>query len=266
MLVMATPLGDLDDIATAIRKGNAKGLSAHFDSMVELKVDKKEGTYSKAQAEQIVKDFLGIKDRLTDRCVVFLHDVGLRDMDMGWLAVQEHASAMGLRGFDLSATDSGSSLLVRGVPTLERMLGQTCPGLRAHNDVFHAGLQIPMPPARGETDVLLVRDSERVAFFGAGQDLAHYGGFILRYPDSVAGIFDDDPGKVGETRYGQVVRSGGELASVAPDAVVLSTHGHADAARDRVRGLLPGLVERVYPRVGLGVPTRVVRLPDGGER
>ena len=59
LLVMATPLGDLDDIATAIRKGNAKGLSAHFDSMVELKVDKKEGTYSKAQAEQIVKDFFG---------------------------------------------------------------------------------------------------------------------------------------------------------------------------------------------------------------
>ena len=34
LLVMATPLGDLDDIATAIRQGNAKALSAHFDSMV----------------------------------------------------------------------------------------------------------------------------------------------------------------------------------------------------------------------------------------
>lgn len=214
--------------------------------------------------EQIVKDFIGISDRLSDRCVVFLHDVGLRDMDTGWLEVQERAFAVGLRAFDLSATDSGSSLLVRGVPTLERMLEQTCPGLRAHNDVFHAGLQIPMPPMRAETDALVVAGDERVAFFGAGRDLAYYGGFILRYPGSVAGIFDDDPEKVGRSRYGQVVRSGDELGAADPDAVVLSTHTHADAARDRVRVLVPGLVERVYPRAGLGVPTRVARVPGGG--
>jgi len=216
--------------------------------------------------EQIVQDFNGIKDRLSERCVVFLHDVGLRDMDAGWLAVQQIAAPMGLRGFDLSATDSGSSVLVRGVGSLERMLEQTCPGLRTHNDVYHAGLQIPMPPMRAETDVLVVDDGERVAFFGAGQDLAHYGGFILRSPGSIAGVFDDDPAKVGQTRYGQIVRAGDELGGANADAVVLSTHGHADSARARVRALAPGLIERVYPRAGLSVPTRVVRPPGGGGR
>jgi hypothetical protein len=216
--------------------------------------------------EQIVMDFVGIKDRLTDRCVVFLHDVGLRDMDTGWTEVQEIASSMGLRGFDLSATDSGSSLLVRGVPTLERMLEQTCPGLRTHNDVYHAGLQIPMPAMRGASDALSLSDGERVAFFGAGQDLAHYGGFILQNPDAVAGVFDDDPSKVGSERFGQQIRSGDELALSGADAVVLSTHAHAERARDRVRALVPSLIERVYPRIGLGVPVRVAKLPERDTR
>lgn len=216
--------------------------------------------------EQIVMDFVGIKDRLAERCVVFLHDVGLRDMDEGWTEVQEIASDMGLRGFDLSATDSGSSLLVRGVPTLEQMLEQTCPGLRTHNDVFHAGLQIPMPAMRCECDALVVNDAERVAFFGAGQDLIHYGGFILQNPECVAGVFDDDPNKIGTMRYGQAVRASDELASSGADAVVLSTHAHSERVRERVRVLVPHLVERVYPRIGLGVPIRVTKRPGGYER
>ena len=53
LLVMATPLGDLDDIATAIRQGNAKGLSAHFDSMVELKwTRRKAPTQSTGRADR----------------------------------------------------------------------------------------------------------------------------------------------------------------------------------------------------------------------
>ena len=57
VLVMATTSGDLDQIAQAIRTGNAKELAAYFDTTVEIKINDKEGAYSKAQAEQVVKDF-----------------------------------------------------------------------------------------------------------------------------------------------------------------------------------------------------------------
>jgi hypothetical protein len=210
---------------------------------------------------QIVEDFEGIKDRLTDRCVVFFHDVGLRDMDEGWLKVQEIAKPMGLLGYDLSATDSGSSLLVRGVPELEQMLRQSCPGLRAYNDIYHAGLNLEMPKPRTDTDTLVVGDSQRVAFFGAGNDLADYGQFILRHRDQVAGIFDDDPAKVSTTRYGIEVRDGSQLVDTKPDAIVISTHGHVDQARERVLELMPLLATSVYPRHGLAMPTRVLAIP-----
>ncbi|MBL4591805.1 MAG: class I SAM-dependent methyltransferase [Phycisphaerales bacterium] len=213
--------------------------------------------------EQIVKDFEGIADRLTDRCVVFFHDVGLRDMDEGWLAVREFAEPMGLRGYDLSATDSGSTLLVRGVDSLETMLAATCPGLRAFNDTYHAGSSLPMPAQRAEGDQVVVRDGQRVAFFGAGNDLEAYGHFICSHRGCVAGVFDDDPGKVGMNRFGVVVRSGDELPKSNPDLIVISTHGYLDQARARIDGLMPEIATRVYPRFGLGVPTRVVRTPGG---
>ncbi len=211
--------------------------------------------------EQIVKDFEGIADRLTDRCVVFFHDVGLRDMDEGWLAVRELAEQMGLRGYDLSATDSGSTLLVRGVDSLETMLAATCPGLRAFNDTYHAGGSVPMPAQRAEGDQLVVRDGQRVAFFGAGNDLADYGHFICSHRGCVAGIFDDDPGKVGTTRFGIKIQSGEELNQSNPDLIVISTQGFIDRARTRIDELMPEIATRVYPRAGLGVPTRVVRTP-----
>jgi hypothetical protein len=214
--------------------------------------------------KQIVDDFLGIKDRLTDRCVVFFHDVGLRDMDSGWLKVQEIAEPMGLKGYDLSATDSGSCLLVRGVVDLERMLGQSCPGLRAYNDVYHAGLNLKMPVMRPDTDTLVIRDNQRVAFFGAGNDLEAYGQFILSNREHVAGIYDDDPQKTGTMRYGVEIRRGSELAQAQADAIVIATHSYTEQARARVCDLLPALQTRVYPRNGLAVPTRVLRVPGEG--
>lgn len=44
-------------ISQAFKTGNAKELSKHFSSNVELKVFNKEDVYSKTQAEIIVKDF-----------------------------------------------------------------------------------------------------------------------------------------------------------------------------------------------------------------
>jgi len=45
------------NIANAIRKGNASELAVYFNSSIDLTVPGKEGSFSKAQAEQIVKDF-----------------------------------------------------------------------------------------------------------------------------------------------------------------------------------------------------------------
>ncbi len=44
-------------IAEAIRKGNATELSQYFYNTIDISVQDKEGTFSKAQAEQILKDF-----------------------------------------------------------------------------------------------------------------------------------------------------------------------------------------------------------------
>jgi hypothetical protein len=71
LLVMATALQNLDEIASYIRNGNAKGLSAHFDTMVELKAGDKEGTFSKVQAEQIMKDFFS---QYPPKSFSFVHD------------------------------------------------------------------------------------------------------------------------------------------------------------------------------------------------
>lgn len=46
-----------ETISTAIKVGNYKELSKHFDTKVELTIASKEDNYSKAQAELIMKDF-----------------------------------------------------------------------------------------------------------------------------------------------------------------------------------------------------------------
>ena len=46
-----------DDIVNSIRTGNSKSLSGFFADNIDLTVLDKEGVYSKAQAEFIVKDF-----------------------------------------------------------------------------------------------------------------------------------------------------------------------------------------------------------------
>jgi hypothetical protein len=47
----------LPEVADALSKGNAQSLSPWFHSTVNLTVLHKEGSYSKAQAEQIVQNF-----------------------------------------------------------------------------------------------------------------------------------------------------------------------------------------------------------------
>lgn len=53
-----TPQADIiDDLSVYFRTGNAREIGKAFDSSVELIIIDQEDVYSKAQSEQIVKDF-----------------------------------------------------------------------------------------------------------------------------------------------------------------------------------------------------------------
>ena len=49
----------IDDVIGALRSGDADGLSRYFDDNVELTLPVKSDSYSKAQAQVILKDFFG---------------------------------------------------------------------------------------------------------------------------------------------------------------------------------------------------------------
>jgi hypothetical protein len=51
------PQGVIDNIAASIRAGNYKALSGYFGNAVEVELPGKEGTFSKSQAEMLLKDF-----------------------------------------------------------------------------------------------------------------------------------------------------------------------------------------------------------------
>jgi len=49
----------IDEVIGALRAGNSSQLSSYFDENVELTLPDKSDSYSKAQAQLIVKDFFG---------------------------------------------------------------------------------------------------------------------------------------------------------------------------------------------------------------
>ena len=61
-LVVASSFNSLtgiDEVISALRSGNSAELSKYFDDNVELTLPDKSDSYSKAQAQLIVKDFFG---------------------------------------------------------------------------------------------------------------------------------------------------------------------------------------------------------------
>lgn len=52
-----TAQNTIDNVIGALRSGNASELSKYFDDNVELTLPDKSDSYSKAQAQQIVRDF-----------------------------------------------------------------------------------------------------------------------------------------------------------------------------------------------------------------
>lgn len=49
--------GVLESVASAIRTGNSKELARYFSSTVEITLPDKDGSFSKVQAEMVMKDF-----------------------------------------------------------------------------------------------------------------------------------------------------------------------------------------------------------------
>lgn len=49
--------GNLDNISMAIQSGNAKEVAKYFDNSVSITIYNSEQSYSKAQAEMVLKDF-----------------------------------------------------------------------------------------------------------------------------------------------------------------------------------------------------------------
>src|ERR1700742_3858257 len=67
VLVSFRPLYTLDDTTGAIRIGNANELPRFLDSRVDISLPEKSDTYSKIQAEMIIRDFFstnGVKNFL----------------------------------------------------------------------------------------------------------------------------------------------------------------------------------------------------------
>ena len=57
VLVSFRPTYTLDEITAAIKVGNAGELSRYLDSRVDISLPEKSDTYSKIQAEMIIRDF-----------------------------------------------------------------------------------------------------------------------------------------------------------------------------------------------------------------
>jgi hypothetical protein len=55
------PSYSIDEVVTAIRAGNSAELSKYFDNRVDIALPDKSDTYSKAQAEMILRDFFNSK-------------------------------------------------------------------------------------------------------------------------------------------------------------------------------------------------------------
>ena len=49
----------IDDVVAAIKSGNASQVAKYFDNTVEINLPDKSNSYSKSQAEMVLKDFFG---------------------------------------------------------------------------------------------------------------------------------------------------------------------------------------------------------------
>lgn len=56
------PQSGIDEVISALKAGNAAGISRHFDTYIDITLPDKSSNYSKSQAELIIKDFFAGHD------------------------------------------------------------------------------------------------------------------------------------------------------------------------------------------------------------
>jgi hypothetical protein len=57
LLISFKPYVSIEDVATAMRSGDVNQLSAYLDNRVDITLPDKTDTYSKTQAEMVIRDF-----------------------------------------------------------------------------------------------------------------------------------------------------------------------------------------------------------------
>lgn len=57
LLLLLSSFASIDDVVNAIKNGSASRLSKYFDNTIEITITDKSNTYSKSQAELVLKDF-----------------------------------------------------------------------------------------------------------------------------------------------------------------------------------------------------------------
>lgn len=57
LLFSLTSFASVDEVLSAIKRGNASQLSKYFDNTIDITLTDKSNTYSKSQAELVLKDF-----------------------------------------------------------------------------------------------------------------------------------------------------------------------------------------------------------------
>lgn len=196
---------------------------------------------------QMIADFEGVRSKLAPRAAVVFHDVGLCRMDKAWAHIRSTTANDNLKPFDLTFTDFGTTVLLRGLPNLERMLASTCRGLRDGNEKYFTGDGFSYDDHQPELEIVHLAPGRRIAFYGSGNDLGPYESFIRANPACVAAILDDNPAKWGTTRFGIEIFDPARLPSLNVNAVVVSTRSAELAVRTRLAHLAPEL--SVYPSV-----------------
>jgi hypothetical protein len=64
-MVSATLFLSIDEVVSAMKNGDAAAMARHFDNTVEISMPDKSNSYSRSQAEMVLRDFFstnGVKD------------------------------------------------------------------------------------------------------------------------------------------------------------------------------------------------------------
>ncbi len=103
-------------ITSAISKGDATGVAKFFDSSVDVNILGDNGTYSKSQAEQMLKSFF-TKNKVSSFKVI--HNVNSPSGSSSSFVGQLNSNGKNYRLFVLMS-DSGSSKIIQEITIKER--------------------------------------------------------------------------------------------------------------------------------------------------